>query len=257
MKTDLNFNPLIEKTRKGIDISHIYRGCISNKNGDINIRIGPNSLDRALKIMDSVIRKLEKKGVKVFIKEEEHKSATCVTIFKETFSIDMYEKINITEKKERRDAFDYDRYNYIPNGNLVLRIKDGPYESRSEWEDGKRKKVEAHIDSFIDGLFLAAKKDRADRIERDREHRKWEAEERRKEKEEQARQREQEQLDKLEKEAMRWHRSKIIRSYIDVATAAYIQRNGKVELGSKFDRWKTWASERANRLDPLMVKPVK
>ena len=81
MKNSLTFHPLIEKTRKDIDISHIYRGCIKNKHGDINIRIGPNSLDRALKIMDSVIMKLEKKGVNVFIKEKEYKSATCVTIF--------------------------------------------------------------------------------------------------------------------------------------------------------------------------------
>ncbi|MFA5143300.1 MAG: hypothetical protein WC522_03915 [Candidatus Omnitrophota bacterium] len=254
MKDSLKFHPLVEKTKKGIDKSHIYRGCIKNKHGDINIRIGPNSLDRALKIMDSVIKKLEKKSAKVFLNEQQYKSATCVTIFEETLSIDLYEKINITKKKEMRDRFDYDPYNYTPNGNLVLRIKDGPYEIRSEWEDGKRKQLEDHIDDFIDGLFLAAKKGRADRLEREREHRKWEAEESRKEKEEQARQREQAELDSLENEAMRWQRSKIIRAYIEATTDAYIKKNGKIDPGSEFDQWKTWANERVNRLDPLYGK---
>jgi hypothetical protein len=254
MEDSLKLHPLVEKTKKGIYKSHIYRGCIKNKHGDINIRIGPNSLDRALKIMDSVIKKLEKKNAKVFLNEQQYKSATCVTIFEETLSIDLYEKINITKKKEMRDRFDYDQYDYVPNGNLVLRIKDGPYDTRNEWEDGKRKRLEAHIDSFIDGVFLAAEKEKADRLKREREHRKWEAEERRKEKEEQARQQEQEQLDKIEKEAMRWHRSKIIRAYIEAATAMYIQKNGKSDPGGEFDRWKTWAIERADRLDPLKAQ---
>ena len=65
------------------------------------------------------------------------------------------------------------------------------------------------------------------------------------------RQQQQALLDVLEKEAMNWHRSKVIRSYIEAATAAHIQKNGKDEPGSEFDKWKTWASEQANRLDPL------
>ncbi len=48
-----------------------------------------------------------------------------------------------------------------------------------------------------------------------------------------------------------WHKSKIIRSYIEAATAVHIQKNGKVEPGSEFDKWKIWATQQAVRLDPL------
>jgi len=101
MKNSSTFHPLIEKTRKGIDISYLDKGCVKNKRGDINIRVSPNSLERVLKIMDSVIKKLAEKGIEVVIKEKDYKTATCVTVSEEIFTIDMYEKINIVKKEEK------------------------------------------------------------------------------------------------------------------------------------------------------------
>ncbi len=254
MKTELNLHPLVEKTKKSVNKSYLDKGCIRCGRNGLDIRVSPHSLDRALRVMNTVIENLEKKGVIVFINETEHKTPTCVKICEETLSIDIYEKINIIEKKEKRDYFDYGRYDYIPNGDLVLRIKDGPYDIRSEWKDGQRKKLENQIDSFIDGLFLAAEKKKDDRLERERERREWEEKERKKEEEERKRQQEKARVDMLEKEAMCWHRSKIIRSYVEAATAAYIEKDGKIEPGSEFDQWKAWANQQADNLDPLTEK---
>jgi len=250
MKTNPVFHPLIEKAKKSINKSSLEKGCIIGRRTGLDIRVSPDSLDRALSIMNSLIKGLEAKGAEVTIKEKDYKSVTCVIISEETFAIDMYEKINIVKKEQ--DWYGFNKYNYIPNGNLVLRIKDTPYGARSEWKDGQRKKLEAHIDNFINGLFLAAEKQKAIRLEREQEKREWEERERKAEKEQKIRQQEQALLDMLEKEAMGWHKSKIIRSYIEAATAAYIQKNGKIEPGSKFGQWKTWASQEADRLDPLI-----
>lgn len=110
--------------------------------------------------------------------------------------------------------------------------------------------------SSRNGLILAAEKQKANRLKREQEKREWEENERRGEEERRIRQQEQALIDKLEKEAMGWHRSKIILSYIEAATAAYIQKNGKVESGSEFDKWKTWAGQQADRLDPLVNKSI-
>jgi hypothetical protein len=245
MKNTLNYHPIVEKTRKSLNRSHLDKGCINSGRGELNIRVGPNSLDRALNIMDSLINKLAEKGIEVAIKEKDYKSTTCVTVSGETFAIDIYEKINIIKKEE--DKYSFDRYDYIPNGKLVLRIKDAPTDIQSEWTDGKRKKLEDQMDSFIEGLYKAA--DREKELERKRQE--WHEEYLKKEEDRKTEEQERERFKILEKEALSWHTSKIIRDYIEDATKAYTQKHGNIKPGSEFDKWKTWASEQANRLDPL------
>jgi len=242
-------HPLIEKAKKSINKSNLDKGCIIGRLTGLDIRVSPNSLDRALGIMDTLIKGLETKGAEVVIIKEDYKSRTCVRVSGEILAIDMYEKINNVKKEQ--DQHGFNRYDYIPNGTLVLRIKDAPYDVRSEWKDGETKKLEACIDNFINGLILAAEKQKANRLKREQEHREWEEKERRGEEGQKIRQQEQALFDILEKEAMGWHKSKIIRSYIEAATAAHIQKNGEVEPGSEFDKWKTWANQQVDLLDPL------
>lgn len=250
MKNSLDPQSLIERTRKNISRVPLDRGCIRSRRGDLNIRVSPNNIDRALKIMDAVIKRLAEKGAEVTIKEKDYKSDTCVIVLGEMFAIDIYEKINVAKKE--KDRYGFNQYEYIPNGNLVLRIKDAPYDIRSEWKDGERKKLEEYIDYFVKGLILAAEKQKANRLERDKEKREWEAKERKEEEKQRIRQQEQALLNKLEREAMGWHKSQIIRSYIEAATVAHIQKNGKVEPGDEFDKWRTWANQQADCLDPLL-----
>jgi hypothetical protein len=247
-----NFHPLVEKTRKSIGGKpYLDKGCIIGRLTGLDIRVSPSSLDRALSIMDTLIKGLETKVAEVVIIKEDYKSRTCVRVSGETLAIDMYEKINIVKKGQ--DQHGFNRYDYIPNGDLVLRIKDVPYGARSEWKDRERKKLEACIDNFINGIFLAAEKQKTNRLKREQEHREWEEKNRKGEEDQKIRQQEQALLDILEKEAMGWHKSKIIRSYIEAATAAHIQKNGKVESGSEFDKWKAWASQKVDTLDPLTM----
>ena len=246
-----NPHPLIKQTLKVLKEPIMDKGCIICRWDGVNIRVSPGSLHRALKIMDTVIKGLEKKGAEVTIIKEDYKVSTCVKVSEEAFDIDMYEKINNVKKGQ--DQHGFNQYDYVPNGDLVLRIKDAPYDTRSEWKDGQRKRLEACVDNFINGLFLAAEQQKANRLKREQEKREWEEKERSSEEEQKIRQQEQALLDKLEKEAMGWHKSKIIRSYIEAATTAHIQKNGKVELGSEFDKWKIWASQQADRLDPTTL----
>ena len=91
-------HPLVEKLKKSLIKARVDKGCIHNGRGELDIRISPTSLDRALKILDSLIKKLAEKDIQVVIEEKGHESATCVTVSEETFVIDMYEKINIIKK---------------------------------------------------------------------------------------------------------------------------------------------------------------
>jgi len=50
---------------------------------------------------------------------------------------------------------------------------------------------------------------------------------------------------------MSWQRSQIIRTYIEAVATVYVRKNGNIEPGSEFDKWRTWAQQQANRFDPL------
>lgn len=248
MKTNQNFHPLVEKLRKSAVKAHIYKGCIRSKRGELDIRISPNSIDRALTIMDSLIKKLAERGIEVVIKVEDYKSTTCVTVSGETFAIDMYEKINIV-KTEEKDWLGSNKCDYIPNGRLILRIKNAPCDIQDEWRDGKRKKLEDQINSFIEGLYKAAEEEKKLKLKRQQ----WHEEYIKEEEQQRLKEIENERFKILERDALSWHTSKIIKAYIDAAIKTYIQKNGNIKAGSDFDKWRRWASQQADSLDSLIA----
>lgn len=235
------YHLLVERSRKSIDRTNLDKGCVVGRRYGLDVRVSPKSLDRALKIMDILIKKLETKGAQVSIIKKDYKSATSVNLSGAAFEIDIYEKMNII--KSSHDKFGFNRLDYIPNGHLVLRIKN-VYASRSEWRDGKRNKVEDLIDNFIDGLHAAVAREKEIQKRNDE----WRKEQVKREEAERLKALEQERIDNLEKDAINWQRGQMIHAYVEAVIAAYIQKNGKVQPGSEFDQWKTWASSQATRL---------
>lgn len=237
----MKFNSLAEKTKKSIKKAHLDKGCITTRHASFNIRIGPNSVDRASNILNSLIKIFETKNIKIFLKEEPYETKTCVTISGITFELDLYEKINII-KKEEKDWLGRNLCDYIPNGKLVLRIKNAPYQTRSEWSDGKKQRLEDVLDSFVEGLYKAVAKEQELQKERQR----WHEEYLKKEEAQRQAALEQQQFDALEKDAMRWYRYRIIRSYVKAMSTAYIRKNGKIDLGGDFEKWRVWALQQTD-----------
>ncbi len=160
-----NPHPLITNTLKNIDKSYLDKGCIRCRHHGLDVRVSPNSLDRAIKIMDTLIKTLEKRKAKVSLIKKDYKNITCVSISDVALEIDLYEKFNIIKKGEDRLGFNL--YDYIPNGKLVLRIKNAAYGTRREWIDRQRKKVEDRIDNFIEGMFQSVAREKELQKERE------------------------------------------------------------------------------------------
>lgn len=245
MSKSKNFHPLVSQTLKNSTKAHQDKGCIICRYNGLDIRVGPNSLDRALGIMDKLIKALEEKKVQVSITKKEYKHITYAEISGMKLEIDIYEKVNIIKKGQ--DNFGFNRYDYIPNGKLVLRIKNAPYGVRQEWIDRQKKKVEDHLNSFIEGLYKAVVREK----ELQKEREKWREDQYKKDESHRLKEIEQQHINDLEKEALSWQKGQTIRSYVEAATKAHIEKNGKIESGSEFDKWKTWAIEQADKVDPL------
>lgn len=240
------------------------------KKGCLDIAVSRNSLRRALRIMDTVIKALEKLGYDVYLSE----GRTKTTIQEVPISFRLSEKL--TTKKKRPEEHDLKgRYMFghsrfieerVPSGDLCLTIHEAEnfyiYGCQQNWNDGKKSKLENRINSFIDGLVTVA----VAKIEHDKEKEEEERRriERRKQLEEERLKRaefrqmyleEEARVKKLISEAENWKRSQILREYI-----AEIERHAddgelSLSLEKPLAEWLKWAHNQADRLDPLIHSP--
>ncbi|MFH1627448.1 MAG: hypothetical protein ABIE47_01840 [Pseudomonadota bacterium] len=231
------------------------RGCL-------DIRVGQDSIDRAILIMDTLVKALETRGFDISVAKEPPFS-TSISVVDEVIAFALNEDLNRTERKltaaqikdKEKHPWMYriQEYDYSPNGILSLKIKnDDVMNTRKTWSDGRRQRLEDCLNSFVGGLIKAAEAIRHRRIERERREIEWQERRRQEEESERLRREEEEKLKALDREVASWHRSQQIRLYIDAVKKWAIQKYGEVKPDSKLHQWLTWATQQADRLDPLV-----
>jgi hypothetical protein len=240
-----NLHPLVKSTKNNMHQSWKNRDVVFGASNTLNIRTQRKNLDRALRIMDALIKALEKRKLEVFVNKD---SKTCVKIFGETLEFRLYETEEKV-KKEKKGPFDFD-YELVPTGKFILLI-ESVWDLRSKWRDLGKQKMEDVLNSFIIGLYQAAFKEREWRLKRETEARAREEEVRRTEEIRIRKEQELKKIRDLENGAVNWQKSQIIRGYIEAVKKAHIEKNGEVQAGSEFERWLNWAGQQVDRLDSV------
>jgi hypothetical protein len=231
------------------------RGCL-------DIRVGQDSIDRAILIMDTLVKALETRGVDISVAKEPPFS-TSVSVMGEVIKFALNEGHNCTERKltaaqmkeKEKHPWMYStqEYDYSPNGILLLKIKNvDVMNTRKTWSDGRRQRLEDCLNSFVGGLVKAAIAIKHLRTERERRELKWQEERRQWEESERIRREEEEKMKALDREVASWHRSQQIRTYIDAVKKWAIEKYGEIKPDGKLHQWLTWATQQADRLDPLV-----
>jgi hypothetical protein len=265
-------HPLIRQSSEILNASKVDEfGIITpSKKGCLDIKVSTDSLRRALRIMDTVIKVLEKQGYKVYLSE----GHTKVEILDAVILFGIKEKLI---KKEKRPAEHNlkGRYEFghsfllesrEPSGDLGLIIHDVENfyadRCRKTWNDGVKSKLESHIGSFIEGLVTVAmakkerdrerEEERLRQIERQRQieaNRQMMADLRKRYLEEKKR------VTGLISDAENWKRSKTVREFIEEVKI----RAGSgvlIDLQEKpMEDWLKWACDQADRLDPFTESP--
>ncbi len=230
--------------------------------GCLDIRVGHDSVDRAILIMDTLVKALETRGFDISVAKEPPFS-TSISVMDEVIAFALNEDLNRTERKltvaqmkeKEKHSWMYStqEYDYSPNGILFLKIKnDDIMNTRKIWSDGRRQRLEDCLNSFVGGLIKAAIAIKHLRMERERRELERQEEKRRWEESERIRREEEEKMKVLDREVASWQRSQQIRSYIDAVKKWGIQKYGEIKPDSKLHQWLTWATQQADRLDPLV-----
>jgi hypothetical protein len=221
----------------------------------LDLRVGPRSLERALRIIDALVKALEHRGFRVGVSTDE-KPRTQVEILGQRLTIMLDERIKRTEHSPKNGERYGPKWDYVPSGELRLKIDEWVGGSaRKTWSDGVGAQLEGQLNSVIVGLVVIADVKRAWEQEREREEAACREAERRRILAEQARREEQQRRLLLERQAESWSKSQQLRAFIDEverrATAKAVSTAPDSELGA----WIAWARQHADRLDPLARDP--
>lgn len=239
------------RSSKVDDYGAIWSGDIRQ----LNIRVSPKSLARALRIMDTLFKALEARGHQVGI-QEGYQRNLGVRIDGEPVEFGLEERFqriaHPDQNNPRLESWMRKRYQYIPTSSLFLKIVawgiDGLQKS---WSDGKTAKLETCLNDFIVGLLKVAEAVKARRLRQEQEEQLRREAEHRRQEEAQKRQEELARRQALEQEATNWAKAQQLRAYLAAVKDKLHAKHGEIQSGGQAGQWLNWAHQHADRLDPL------
>ncbi|MHC1699281.1 MAG: hypothetical protein AB9919_14685 [Geobacteraceae bacterium] len=250
-------HPLVSSTEKRLKKKNTTKMGNKNEAQCFAVSVYPESVDRALRVMDALIKALSQRGIPLFVDEQKR---TVVKVMGEDLGISMSERSrridHVPTVEEKKNLKEYSwwsvpKYDFVPSGELFLQIEGWLYGERQTWSDGKKQRLEDLLNSFVIGLIRAAMAQKKVRIEREQEKLEWQERERIRIEQERLRQEENERINKLLHQTDNWHRSQQILEYMDALQKEAIKGDREILPGSKLACWIFWATQYAYRINPL------
>jgi hypothetical protein len=245
-------HPLVAHTKAAFAPNRGER-AYSRERPALNVRVSPGLLPRALLIMDTLIKALEARGMRVTVETVFHKTYTFAYLGGVRVPFDLIEgqckgEVYDDWSKKMKTSF-------VLSGQLVLRVCSEQWGWKKEWRDKEgRRRIEDCLNKFMIGLHEEAENVKAwdhrqeqQRIERE-DARCREEELRRRKEAEAAKVRE------LEAFVQNWKMAADIRGFLDAVEQKHAE-NGGIEKDSDLGRWIQWGRSHAEHLDPLVHTP--
>lgn len=231
-----------------------YGRIQSQRTRSSGLYIFPGSFERVLRLLDTLIKALEKRDFKVF--ESTDGGAIHIQILEESIPIDIFEPAKQRDHRptseESQQAWLVPQYDHFPTGNLQIRTAD--YHAKVLFNETRTRRLDDNLNDVMIRLIEHALKIQQDRLEQERKHREWlEKEERRRELLEAIRH-EKKRVHDLEAEAENWDKAQKIRAYIEAAQNNLVSRHSLLDCRA-VEQWVAWARQQADRLDPLAESP--
>lgn len=128
----------------------------------------------------------------------------------------------------------------------------GAYSDETVCKDNKKGKVEEKLNKFVIALIKRALQVKDERIRKAREEEAQREREKRRREMDALIRKEKERVEFLKKQSDSWHESQKLRAFIRAARATCPDINPEGD----FAKWLVWASQQADRMDPLKNAPL-
>lgn len=222
---------LIEKRK-----SPHFNGVLETKPGELNIRVAPSNVTRALRFMDAFIKLMRARNHDVHSKYGKIQGL----IYDVEFEISLKEKMKIVKTQDK-----YFNTEYHPSGVLAFIVDIYPHK---EWKDNSQL-IENRLLDILIYLELKCSEIKAWRLENERKRKIIEDEEQKRRELLARKQAELSSFEKLFKQAIRWQQTKLMRDYL-----SSVIQNGKISVDSEveFQEWIDWAKKKIDWYDPFI-----
>ena len=261
-------NQYVKNTKQNLNGSkenignYTFGRCNSINNESFEVSVGPENIDRAAAILQTLHNGLKKRGYYIgenpadpkksrdYRQREEHPIYAIV--------LDEYISFKITETSKRRDLSEeerkrrYERYQYTPSGQLTFEILNAPHGNsiRTKWQDRKLIRVEKEIQDIIINMIKTATMLKEERAQRIKQEEIWAVEREKRRLQEKEKKIEEARVENLIKEADRMVRIKQIKEYIELISTIGKERLGDDYPESDFSKWVEWAQRVLENNDP-------
>ncbi|WP_224994490.1 hypothetical protein [Cesiribacter sp. SM1] len=220
-----------------------HGGLVWTAGGQLDIRVSPKSVGRALRFMDTFIKLLRARGHDINIIH----GSTCAVIGKQTIEIQLKEFMRLAYVEHRSSYSDsaWTSREYQATGKLALRVDRYPVK---EWKDAKLP-LEEQLWPIL--MKLEAETERMSVEQAKHEKLRLEEQEKLRIERELREQKEKElaALKELLDQAQRWQQAKALREYLD---AVEVKAAANAGLTIEQANWLMWARWKSNELDPLL-----
>jgi hypothetical protein len=207
----------------------------------VNIEVSSDLVERALRIMDTLIKVMESRGHKIIIQDR----STIVKIQEEEIKIRIREKYN---KIPKPSNYSWQEYDHVPSGILSFCI-DESYK-QIVLQDGKVQ-LEKQLPRIIAKIEIKGEEMKKYRIECEIY---WAKEKERKRIEELRRKRKEKEFSDVKNlfmECKQWQEAQVLRNYLNESESFAMQKN---KMTKKFKKWLEWARKKADWYDPFILK---
>ena len=259
-RTLRNPHPLVESTRLALSRGSVgYYGRLHALEGAqcLNVRVSKNSLQRALLIMDALLKSLEARGYSTEIEiGNEGSRTTRVVVEGVRVDIFLWERADRSDSRPDADRADtwrtWQKWEYSPSGNLTFVVDEpGGDDIQKRWTDGKRNTLEEQLNGALAGILTVAELKRVRSLEQAAEEQRRIEAARRREAAERQRAEEQCRIDSLESAADAWVTCQNLRAFLDACENAIASASLPAKDEPSALRWLEWARRHADRIDPL------
>jgi hypothetical protein len=228
--------------------------------------VSPDTLDRALRVLDVLIKESERRGCTWKVTEQ---GTTTIECDGEEMKVEMKERLSRREipppppppetRRRRGPAWEssytptyYPRYEWVSTGQLSFHIDQyGGAGVRRDWSDGKRLRLENKLHEILVGLQNMAAGIRAERQKWDDwKHEQELAEERRLTRVRAAEVQRRLRL-RMVRAMQRWEHARRLQLFCN----AVERRLASLTTGQtqRVQKWLAWARQQADLLDPLQT----